>query len=194
MNSHKVSLSEETINLKSKSYDECKKYIMCSICIVAYIFLNLYLNCLFSDDLSDKFFSCKYIYCDIIVSELEMVDNLYCSFDCQKMDLKEILTKDKNVNAKSTSLLIKSAVDIKYCSKISEKRISEKKQVLTTYRSEKMDKVNDDCDEHLNHVFNKPSIEKYQSLLKPLMLTISPESINDDNDDEHFDLKVYFYT
>lgn len=187
-------MSEETINLKSKSYDECKKYIICSICIVAYIFFNSYLNCLFSDDLSDKFFTCKYIYCDIIVSELEMIDNLYCSFDCQKLDLKEILTKDKNVKAKSTSLLKKSAVDIKYCSKISEKKISKRKQVLTTYRSEKMDKANDDCDERLNHVFNEPSIEKNQSPLKPLLLTITPESINNDDDNEYFDLKVYFYT
>lgn len=135
--------------------------------------------------MSKQLLSCKYEYCNIFMYKPELIDNLYCSLECKRLDAKQTVTeKELFIN--------KSTVDLKHHSKKSQKRISKRKQLLTTYCSEDMVKENNDWDEQLKLIFNKISTKQTQSLLKPSLPIISPESIDDD--DKFVDLKVYIYS
>jgi len=179
LNKNNVLLSEEIINLSDSSNEE-------------------------NDDTSNQFISCKYEYCDTLVYEPELIDDLYCSLACKNLDMKKIVTEEENVIDETTNLTKTSIVDRKHLLTKLENRINKRKQLLTTSCPKNSVKKNN-FDQQLINFFNKPSLEDNQSPLESnkdlkskLSLPISiPDAIDiddeddddDDDDDEYFDLK-----
>jgi len=108
----------------------------------------------------------------------EIIDNLYCSFTCKQLDVKQIVTEEKT-----------SSIDQKHLLTKLKNTVNKRKRLLTSCPENILENVV--RDEKL--INNKPSIKENQFPLKLLLPINSPEAI-DDNDDRHFDLKVYFYT
>lgn len=167
-NKHKVSLSDEIIDLdtQSDSSDE--------------------------DDRSDQFISCKYEYCDTLVYEPELIDDLYCSMACKHLDIKQTVTEEEHFINETSNQSDKAIVDRKNLLTKLENRINKRKQKLKTSCPDDMVKENDDWNEQLINFFHKPSKEESQPPLKSLLPINSPEVIDDDDDDDddnYFDLK-----
>ncbi|XP_029345307.1 uncharacterized protein LOC100164434 isoform X2 [Acyrthosiphon pisum] len=167
-NKHKVSLSDEIIDLDAQS-DSSNE-----------------------DDTSDQFISCKYEYCDTLVYEPELIDDLYCSLACKNLDIKKTVTEEEHFINETSNLSDKTIVDRKNLLTKLENRINKRKQKLKTSCPEDIVKENDDWNEQLINFFDKPSKEESQPPLKSLLPINSPEVIDDDDDDDddnYFDLK-----
>ncbi|CAH1736525.1 unnamed protein product [Aphis gossypii] len=184
-NKNKVLLSQEVINLSDLSDSSNEE----------------------NNDTSDQFISCKYEYCDTLVYEPELIDDLYCSLACKNLDLEKIRTEEENVVDKTTNLSKTSTVNRKHVLSKLENRINKRKQLLTSSCPDDLIKENDDFDKQLINFFNKPSVEENQSSLKLSKPISSVEAVVDDNgydvdddddddeddddddDDDYFDLK-----
>lgn len=161
-------------------------------------YFNIYLIFLFSDDTSNQFISCKYEYCDTLVYEPELIDDLYCSLACKNLDKKQTVTEEEPIIDETSNLSKKPAVDRKHLLTKLEDRINKRKQLLSTSCSADMIKENEDLNKQILNFFNKPSKEENQSPIKSSLSISSPEAIDDDDDEDddnnYFDLKVYFYS
>lgn len=173
-------------------------------------------------DKSVQFVSCVYEFCDTLVYEPELIDGLYCSFTCKRLNSKVITEQECNKakepnrnkepsrdeepnrdeklinigNIKSKESLKpqkKPLIDRKQLLARLEKRINKRKQLLTSSHSEKMAR-NNDWDE----------LDQFENFrAEPPSMDESHSSLNspcrittpeadDDNEDIIFDLKVYY--
>jgi len=146
---------------------------------------------LFAGDTSNQFISCKYEYCDTLVYEPELIDDLYCSLICKNLDIKQTVDtvcnsdqKEENGIKETCNTSEKTTVDRKNLLTKLENRINKRKQLLKTLNPEDSIKENDDWNEQLLHVFNEPSKEENQLPIKPLLPISSSEAIDDDDDDD----------
>ncbi|XP_022164017.1 uncharacterized protein LOC111029358 isoform X2 [Myzus persicae] len=150
------------------------------------------------DDTSDQFISCKYEYCDTLVYEPELIDDLYCSFTCKNLDLKqtETATEEEHFVDESSNVSKNTTVDRKHLLTKLENRIHKRKQLLTNSCPAEIITENDDFNTQLKNFFNKPSEDENQSLNSSLPMSC-PIVIDDDDDDDedededdnYFDLK-----
>ncbi|VVC36175.1 Hypothetical protein CINCED_3A008865 [Cinara cedri] len=117
-----------------------------------------------SDDRSAQFVSCHYTYCDTLVHEPELIDNLYCSETCKRLNSKLNVDHEEPIIdvQEITNSSKKPKIDRKKLLAKLENRINKRKQMLTSTRPEKMAR-NDDWDE-LDQIENscndQPKIKK----------------------------------
>lgn len=154
------------------------------------------------NDKYGRFVCCVYEYCDTLVHEPELIDNLYCSLMCKKLDLKDIVTTEEPITkSKEITNSKKPIIDRKQLLEKLENRIHKRKQSLTSSNSGK--KFRNYSWNELEQLENsRPDLplDENQSLNIPYDIS-SPEAENDDNggnsdDDENSTLlnfKVYLY-
>lgn len=157
------------------------------------------------DDKNGQFNCCVYEYCDNIVHGPELIDNLYCSLLCKKLDSKDVAT-EKPIK-KPMEILKPSktpTIDRKELLAKLGNRIHKRKQSLTSSNSEKKLR-NDDWDEFEQSENSRTELQsdENQSSLNSVVEINSPEAendgnSNDDDDDEDenscsLDFKVYLY-
>lgn len=156
------------------------------------------------DEKSVKFVSCLYEYCDTLVHEPELIDNLYCSVACKKLNSKQMVDTEPIRQEKTEPIVDliqheeiinvpkRPVIDRKQLLAKLENRINKRKQLLTSSRSEKMARNNDwdELEQFENSCNEPPSMDEIQSLNSPCRVT-TPE-LDEENGDIIFDLKVYF--
>jgi len=178
----------------------CSNNLYTNICII------YFKNWCFTDDKnSGQFISCHYKYCETLVFEPELIDDLYCSLVCKDLDSKKMVSDNtisiNNSSQKHTNPLAeRPMIDRRVLLAKLESRINKRKQVLSSsYYPEKISR-NDDWEE-MEQVENSCD-DHGQSSQNSSHQISSPEVVEDDNDedgdddddddDEIFNLKVYF--
>lgn len=141
------------------------------------------------DNESSKFISCHYAYCDTLVYEPELVDELYCSRTCKRLNSNIIVKDEKPVVEELKNPPAKPPIiDRKKLLAKLENRINKRKQMLTTACPEKIARTEDwdDLEQFENSCNEQPTIE-LNSPTHSFGQTNIPE---DDGDLLIFDLKV----
>lgn len=139
----------------------------------------------------DQVVSCHYEYCHILVHKLELIDNLYCSSTCKKLDLNKEVVHDESPSIQETTFSSSPKIDRKQIlTKIGNKIIDKRKQLLTAPCSENKT-VNDGWDEPL---FDSSCSEPpNDDVLSPK--NVDMDEIDEDEDEDGdivFDLEVSY--
>jgi len=91
-------------------------------------------------DFSEKrpFVNCQYEYCGTLINEPEMIDNLYCSLVCKKLDTKLRLATEKTVTIPQPpeEPQKKPVIDRKLLLAKLKSRINKRKQSLPSFQKE----------------------------------------------------------
>lgn len=88
---------------------------------------------------------CQYEYCHTLVNEPELIDNLYCSLVCKKLDAKLKLATEKPIVQKpeeDMDLPKKPVIDRKMLLAKLKSRINKRKQSLPTFHEDNFTKPN----------------------------------------------------
>ncbi|XP_050533446.1 uncharacterized protein LOC126901179 isoform X2 [Daktulosphaira vitifoliae] len=140
----------------------------------------------------NHFVSCHYEYCDTLVHKLELIDNLYCSFACKKLDFNKNIEESATVQeAPFSSLPLKPKIDRQQIlTKIGNRIIHKRKQLLTPPSPDKRT-VNDGWDEpFFDSSCSEPPNDILSSKYSPI--NNSFHEIDDDDDDDDDDGDIVF--
>lgn len=164
---------------------------------------NIHLKFLFLEDYdrSEQFVSCQYRYCETLVHEPELIDNMYCSLMCKKLCAKQLGPEDKS-NIELDEIKNPTGkipfIDRKQLLVKLGNRIHKRKQMLSFSCPEKMSRNYDwdELDQFENSYGESPIDEKQSSQNSPhnLEKEVENDDIDDDNEndaEEMLDLKVY---
>lgn len=144
---------------------------------------------LFSDNTPPKFISCHYEYCDTLVYEPELVDKLYCSKTCKRLNSNTVVKPEKAVVEELKNPPTKPPIiDRKKLLAKLENRINKRKQMLTSNHPRKIARNDnwEELEEFENSSNEQPKIE-FKPSTRPFCQTNIPA---DARDLLIFDLKV----
>jgi len=154
----------------------------------------------FSDDEnSGQFISCHYEYCETIVFEPELIDNLYCSLVCKSLDSKQISEKKSSNNRKKYTKPLdkKSIIDRKLLLAKLENRINKRKQRLSPPCRRKIPRNDDSNEIEQFENLRDESLIDHKQISQNSSHKLSSRGVeeddndDDDDDDDMFNPKVY---
>jgi len=122
-----------------------------------------------------------------------LIDDLYCSLACKNVDKKQTVPDEEYFIKETFNPTKKTTVDCNQIFTKLEKKINKRKQWLNTTSTEDTVEENYDRKEQSMILCNDPFKEETEAPLISLMPINSPEIIDDD-DNNYFDRKVYFFT
>lgn len=149
------------------------------------------------DDDKGQFVTCQNEFCDTLVYEPELIDNLYCSLACKNSKQKNIEAEEKPVLPKKPPIDRKLLL-AKLATTVTKNKTNKRKQTFMPSGLEKMAKHDDWDEPQLRHLssqqLEKPPIVKNPSPQNSPPKSESPEpEVEDDDDDLIFDLKVKLF-
>jgi len=144
---------------------------------------------------TNKFIPCKYHeYCNTLVDEPELlIDDLYCSLACKNRDKKQTVPEEEHFIDETVNETQKTTVNLNQIFTKLDNRINKRKQLLKTSCTERAVEENYNRKELSMILCCEPSKEENEAPLNSLMPISSSEKIDND-DNNYFDLEVYFYT
>lgn len=146
------------------------------------------------DDDKGQFVTCQNEFCDTLVYEPELIDNLYCSYACKNSKQKDVETEEKTVVPKKPPIDRKVLL-ARLATTVTKNKTNKRKQTFVPSALEKVAR-NDDWDvPQLGNLSSQPPeeppIDENPFPQNSPQKSESPEpEVEDDDDDLIFDLKV----